>query len=237
MKKKHIIFPILWMVCLFMLSPFSAFAEGDGSGSGQNRDIPLALEDCSVSDGQTNVFVNEIIQLDFNKNICNVTVLSNNKTRFHLTDAKGNPVSIELIFPDDQVQRDYRRQVFIRPVKDLRKNASYKLTVDSGLAAKNGLLLDSACSLMFTTGSGRTDEKNQILESLGENRITYETAYEETADSVPVNREGLDEPAPEEKPDTGFLAKIGAVILVLLIIGFTVILRFSKAHSSKDKRE
>lgn len=241
MKKKSILSSILYLICLFMLSPLCVFAEGDGagtgSGSGQNRDIPLALEHCSVSDGQTGVFVNETIQLDFNKNICNVTVLSKNKTCFHLTDAQGSPVSIELIFPDEQVQRDYRRQVFIRPISQLQENSSYKLTVDRGLTAKNGTLLSSACSISFTTGSGRSDEENQILKALGQNRITYETAYEETADSVPVNKEGLDDPAPEKKPDTGFLAKAGAVILILLIIGFTLILRFVKARSSNDKRE
>lgn len=237
MRKKPVISSILCAVCLFMLSSLSVFAEGDGSGSGQNRNIPLALERCSVSDGQTNVSVDETIQLDFNKNICNITVLSNNKTCFHLTDANGDPVSIDLIFPDDQVQRDYRRQVFIRPVSDLQENAPYRLTVDKGLTAKNGTLLSSACSISFTTGSGRSGEENQILKALGQNRIAYETAYEETADSVPVNKEGLDDPAPEEKADTGFLAKIGAAILILLIVGFTVVLRLSKARSSKDKKE
>ena len=63
MKKKSILSSILYLICLFMLSPLCVFAEGDGagtgSGSGQNRDIPLALEHCSVSDGQTGVFVNE----------------------------------------------------------------------------------------------------------------------------------------------------------------------------------
>lgn len=214
------------LLCLFLLlTAVPAFGEGGdgtGGGSGKNRDIPLTLESASIADGATGVAINETIQLNFNKNICNVTVLSNNKKCFHLTDANGEAVAIKLIFPDNQVQKDYRREVFIQPAEDLKKNTSYKVSVDSTLKAKNGTTIDNAYVFSFTTGSSRTNKENIILKKLGDFVITYETAYGETADSVPVNKDGLDDVSQEQGPDTGNIAKIVAVVLILLIIAFTI---------------
>lgn len=215
----------MFLCLLLLLTAVPAFAEGGdgtGGGSGKNRDIPLTLESASIADGATGVAINETIQLNFNKNICNVTVLSNNKKCFHLTDANGEAVPIKLIFPDNQVQKDYRREVFIQPAEELKKNASYKVSVDSTLKAKNGTTIDNAYVFTFTTGSSRTDRENKILKKLGNFVITYETAYGETADSVPVNKEGLDDVSQEQGPDTGSIAKIAAVVLILLIIAFTI---------------
>lgn len=216
----------LCLLCAFALSASCSFAESDspGSGSGQNRDIALTLESCSLSDGQTDVAVDETIQLNFNKNICNITVLAVNKQCFHLTDEAGNPVAIHLIFPDNQVQQEYRRQVFIRPVSALEKHTRYKITVDRTLTAKNGTPIDNAHTLSFTTGTGKANGENAVLEALGENIITYETAYGETADSIPIDKSGLDEPAAEESMDTGTAARLGAGILVLIAAAFTVFL-------------
>lgn len=225
LKHKRTSIFFMFLCLLLLLTAVPAFAEGGdgtGGGSGKNRDIPLTLESASIADGATGVAINETIQLNFNKNICNVTVLSNNKKCFHLTDANGEAVPIKLIFPDNQVQKDYRREVFIQPAEELKKNASYKVSVDSTLKAKNGTTIDNAYVFTFTTGSSRTDRENKILKKLGNFVITYETAYGETADSVPVNKEGLDDVSQEQGPDTGSIAKIAAVVLILLIIAFTI---------------
>ena len=181
------------------------------------------LKSSSIADGSSDVAINETIQLNFNKNICNVTVLAGNKTCFHLTDADGKAVAIKLIFPDNQVQKDYRREVFIQPAKDLNKNTRYRISVDHGLAAKNGTTIDNAYAITFTTGSDRTDKQNEILKKLGENIITYETAYGESADSVPVDQSGLDEGSEGHEPNTGTLAKIAAAALILVAILFTAL--------------
>lgn len=231
MLKSKQCFRFLFIVFLiFTLIPTSAFADnddgtggGNGQGLGKNKNIPLTLVRSSVSNGDSNVETNPTIQLDFNKNICNVTVLSNNKKCFHLTDENGQAVAIRLIFPDNQVQRDYKQQVFLQPVKDLNKNASYKVSVDSTVTAKNGTSIDNAHTFTFTTGNVRTDRENKILKKLGENIITYETAYGETADSIPVDKSGLDDPSQEEKADVGVIARIAAAILIALAVAFTIL--------------
>lgn len=211
---------------LLLLTAVPSFAEGGdgtGGGNGENKDIPLTLERASIADGQKDVAVNETIQLNFNKNICNVTVLANNKKCFHLTDADGKAAAIRLIFPDNQVQKDYRHEVFIQPAEDLSPNTTYRLSVDRTLQAKNGTTIDNAYVLSFTTGARRTAEENKILTKLGDFVVTYETAYGETADSVPVNKSGLDDVSQAQEPDTGSIARIAAIILILCVVAFTVI--------------
>lgn len=211
---------------LLLLTAVPSFAEGGdgtGGGNGENKDIPLTLERASIADGQKDVAVNETIQLNFNKNICNVTVLANNKKCFHLTDADGKAAAIRLIFPDNQVQKDYRHEVFIQPAEDLSQNTTYRLSVDRTLQAKNGTTIDNAYVLTFTTGTRRTAEENKILTKLGDFVVTYETAYGETADSVPVNKSGLDDVSQAQEPDTGSIARIAAIILILCVVAFTVV--------------
>lgn len=211
---------------LLLLTAVPSFAEGGdgtGGGNGENKDIPLTLERASIANGQKDVAVNETIQLNFNKNICNVTVLANNKKCFHLTDADGKAAAIRLIFPDNQVQKDYRHEVFIQPAEDLSPNTTYRLSVDRTLQAKNGTTIDNAYVLTFTTGTRRTAEENKILTKLGDFVVTYETAYGETADSVPVNKSGLDDVSQAQEPDTGSIARIAAIILILCVVAFTVI--------------
>lgn len=230
---KHKRYPYLLMIVLliFMLLPSLAFAEGgDGSGGGTgeglglNKGIALTLEKSSIAEGSSDVPINPIIQLDFNKNICNITVLPNNKKCFHLTQQDGDVVAIRLIFPDDQVQQDYKRQAFVIPLEDLQPNTTYQVAVDHTLTAKNGTTIDNAHTFTFTTGARRAEQENEALRKLGENIITYETAYQETADSVPVNQTGLDDVSQEQEPDTGSLARIAAIVLVVIVLVFTILL-------------
>ncbi|MCI9598513.1 MAG: hypothetical protein HFE75_14740 [Firmicutes bacterium] len=226
MPQKRIIHICVLAALLFVLCAAPAFgADGDGTGggNGENRDIALTLESASISDGAADVPTDHTFQLNFNKNICNVTVLPNNKKCFHLTDVDGNAVPIQLVFPDNQVQKTYRREAFIKPVNVLKPDSTYRLSVDRTLQAKNGTVIDNAHTLTFTTGSRKAKEENKILKKLGENVITYETAYGETADSVPVDLSGLDQDSGEAGPDTDSIAKLAAMILVTLVLLFTVI--------------
>lgn len=230
---KHKRYPYFLTIFLliFLLLPSAAFAEGgDGSGGGTgeglglNKGVALTLEKSSIPDGDSDVPINPTIQLDFNKNICNVVALSNNKKCFHLTEQDGDAVAIRLIFPDDQVQQDYKRQAFLTPLEDLKPNTTYQVAVDHTLTAKNGTAIDNAHTFTFTTGTRRTEQENKALKRLDENIITYETAYQETADSVPVNKTGLEDVSQEQESDTGSIARIAAVILILVVLIFTILL-------------
>lgn len=223
----HILALILLMFTLLAVPVFGAGGDGsgngDGTGDGKNRDIALTLESASISDGAVDVALNQTFQLNFNKNITNVSVLPVNKKCFHLTDAEGMAVSIQLIFPDSQVQTTYKREVFIKPTEPLSPDSAYRISVDRTLQAKNGTTIDNAHTLNFTTGTSKTTEKNKALKKLGENIITYETAYGETEDSVPVDISGLDQDSGQTGPDTDSIAKLAAMILVTLVLLFTVI--------------
>lgn len=224
-------------VVIFLSAPCQSFAgsgggddsgNGDGSGKGKNKDIVLTLESGSVKNNASNVHLNETFQLNFNKNVCNVTVLAHNKMCFHLTDESGATVPIQLIFPDTQVQRDYKREVFIIPTQDLAPNTQYRISVDSTLSAKNGTYIDNAHTITFTTGTKRTDKENKILKNLGENTIVYETSFSETADSVPINKSDLDSVADDTDSGIGHVAVIAAIALIAIIIIFTVFIIISK---------
>ncbi len=230
-KNKRHSYILLIALLVFTLVPATAFAEGgdgNGQGLGLNRDVALTLEKSSIAANAANVPLNPTIQLDFNKNICNVTELANNKKCFHLTDADGNAVAIKLVFPDNQVQQDYKQEAFLIPLEDLEPDTSYQVAVDSTLQAKNGTTIDNAHTFTFTTGSKRTKQENPVLKKLGENIIAYETAYPETADSVPVDKTGPEDITEGQKPDTGSIASIAAIILILLVVVFTAILLILK---------
>ncbi|MGN0704779.1 MAG: Ig-like domain-containing protein [Lentihominibacter sp.] len=220
------------LICIIMaLTAGSVFADngdgtgdGDGQGLGENKSIPLTLVKSSVADGASDVALNETVQLDFNKNICNITVLANNKMCFHLTGQDGEAVPIRLIFPDDQVQHDYKKQVFIIPQTDLDANSEYRISVDSTLLAKNGTMIDNAHTITFTTGTHRTDSENKVLKKLDDYTVTYETAYNETEDSVPVNKEDLDDISEDRGINTVTIARIAAAAIIAVIIVFTAVL-------------
>lgn len=226
---------IILTICLlfFTASAGLAFAEdgdgtgggnGDGSGNGKNRNIPLTLVSSSVKDGDTGVPLDPVIQLDFNKNVSNITVLANNKKCFHLTEEGDEAVPIKLTFPDTQLQQEYKKQVFITPKEKLAPETSYRISVDNKITAKNGMVIDNAHTITFTTGTKATSEENAILKKLGDfNTVTYETAYGETADSVPVNVSDLDDPSEDKGMDTASIARISAAAVVLLIIVFTAV--------------
>lgn len=230
-KNKSLYYLLITIVVfIFLAAPCQIFADsgdgsgdGDGKGLGENKDIALTLESSSVKNNATDIPLNETFQLNFNKNVSNVTVLSNNKMCFHLTDETGTAVPIKLIFPDTQVQQDYKREVFIIPAENLNPNTQYCIYVDNTLCAKNGTYIDNAHTITFTTGTELTDKENKVLIELGENIITYETA-----DSVPINTSDLDDISEDTGSNTGYIAVIAAVVLLIVIILFTAFFIISK---------
>ena len=117
-----------------------------------------------------------------------------------------------MTFPDDQVQHDYKRQVFITPVEEMYPLSEYKLSVDNTLKAKNGKTLEEPVVIKFTTGTVTTEETNEILDTLGENIVSYES-------NLPV----IEDEVEEDVEGTNILAMSIAGIVVILIITATVI--------------
>lgn len=162
----------IWAVTTTTQTPDMTYGEEDDP---QGNGTPLTLEAASIHSGQKQVPCLPLIQLDFNKNVVNLSVSQNNIQCFHLTDADGNTRPIKLIFPDDQLQRDVKRNIFIQPSDSLSPNTDYTLYIDSTLMAKNGTYIDQAYVIPFTTGTDTQGESNALLESLGDLLVIYES--------------------------------------------------------------
>jgi len=212
---------------------------GNGTGQGKNVGIALTLVSSSVADGDTNVPLDPVIQLNFNKNVVNITVLDNNTKCFHLIDKSGAAVPIKLIFPDDQMQTTYKRNVFIIPKANLQMNAKYELVVDSILRAKNGTGIDNAHTITFTTGAAATGEQNEALLKLGDNIIEYTTALGKTEYSVPREQEVqkpnvTSQPSVKQPMDIDRLSSILLMLITAVFVGASLLFILQK-RKGKDQ--
>lgn len=135
-----------------------AFAEGDGTGGGSSE--PLSLVSSSISNGATGVSVKPSITLTFSKNIVNMSVSANNKNCFSLLNANGANVPIDIIFADDQIDREKRNDALIIPKANLAPGTNYTLVVSSALRSKSGVTMGSDIRISFTT-EGSQPQPNQ----------------------------------------------------------------------------
>ncbi|MGI6257926.1 MAG: Ig-like domain-containing protein [Anaerovoracaceae bacterium] len=222
----------LLMIILLLFLPLPVLGEdqppdskgpGDGSGGGAGKVIRLTLVKAYPSDKADRVPLDVIIQLNFNKNVSNVSVLPDNQKSFHLTSSSGEVVPITLYFPDDQIQREYKREVVIKPEKPLAPNTDYRIAVDRSVKAKNGTYIDNAHIVTFTTGTQSTGEENAMLLALGDNVHTFNSDLPETDQSRPLSKEELLEGPPDEGLPTQVLVIIMVAVIALLAIGFTLL--------------
>jgi len=213
---------------------------GNGTGQGKNVGIALTLVSSSVANGDTNVPIDPVIQLNFNKNVVNIAVLDNNSKCFHLIDNSGAPVPINLNFPDDQMQTTYKRNVFIIPKEKLQINSQYELVVDSILRAKNGTSIDNSHPITFTTGVAATGEQNEVLLKLGDNVIEYTNALAKTEYSVPHEQEvqKLNEtprqPSAKQPMDIDRLSSILLMLITAVFVGASLLFILQK-RKGKDQ--
>lgn len=174
--KKAVILSIL-LLLLFALPCYAAvYAEAvldEDALATNNQSVSMSLVASSVQDGDIEIATNTVIELEFSKNIVHFSVLMHNKECFHLLDKNGEAVEIKLIFPDDQVQKQYKRQVFIAPTAELKSNSKYTLIVDNNLTSKNDTDIDNAYFINFTTGSEASGKQNRILAELGDDILEF----------------------------------------------------------------
>ena len=193
--------------------------SGDGSGQGKNKNIPLTLRKSVPADEAQDIPTDVTIELHFNKNICHITVMENNKQCFHLTDENGEVIPVTLTVPDDQVQRTYKQDAFLTPAKPLAPGTRYRIAVDSTLQAKNGNSIDNAHVIEFTTGDKSGARVPAELTELGEMQIlTYEIAYPENENSVPKAQ-----PDAVDEPESGISMRTVSIIALCVIILIIVV--------------
>lgn len=202
--------------------------NGTGGGTASNANIALTLSSSSVKSGDVNVFLNPTIDLHFNKNVVNISVKSNNIKCFHLVDAKGNSITIKIIFPDDQLRQDYREHIFITPEKNLAPDSKYSLYIDKNLQAKNAETLDSAHVVSFTTGKTATKLTDPSLKDLGSDVEIVTNKLPLSAGPAVITSSAVSSQASTPPVTNKSLSMIIIAILAGAVVLFTVLFLIRK---------
>ncbi len=147
MKNKFTLWVLIFLV--FISTPVSYGESGDGSGGGGAFKFVESIPENSAK----GVRPDEEVKLLFNKNVVNFSVKDNNAKCFSIKDADNKEVPIEVIFADDQIDRDKRREIILRPKEPFDQNTAYTVHISPNLKAKNGDNLGKDVSISFTTVS------------------------------------------------------------------------------------
>lgn len=217
------------LIALLVLVPaqpaFAANTRTTDSENGDDDSSSFTLETCSIKNLDSNIPLNPIIQLNYNKNVVNTAVAQNNIGCYHLVDKNGESVSIKLIFPDDQLQQDVKRNIFITPEADLEPETTYTLIIDNSLMAKNGSYIDKAYKYTFTTGTSRSEESNTLLDSLEDNIVVYTSNLPPSEASSPDSQSDAQaSPISEENTESSIDTQTLSYIILAVVIVFIVIL-------------
>lgn len=132
-------------------------AGGEGGGS----EIGLAVETVNFADGG-HIAVGQPLELLANKNVCNLDVKDNNYTCFAVLDANGNPLDIEIILYDDQLENDRKGDITIH-LNNAIENETYQLNISENLMAKNGTSMGYDQVFTFTVGDEQASSTNALL--------------------------------------------------------------------------
>ncbi len=125
--------------------------DGDGSGGGQNN--PLVIESSTPANGAAGVANLEYIKIVFNKNVVYMTVRDQNMKCFSLWSGSQR-IPAEVIMADDQVEREKRNDVLIKPKQSLQAGTTYRVEVAPEMQSKSGVTLGQKAVITFTMAGG-----------------------------------------------------------------------------------
>jgi len=194
-----------------------------GDDNTNNAGEPFVLVASTILHGDEGVPLNPLIQLDFNKNVVNIVTNRNNVSGLHLVDAAGGSIPIEIIMPDDQLQTAVKRSIFLSPKELLQANTKYILAIDNTIIAKNGVYIETAYQFSFMTGNAVAEQSNALLESLGDNIVTYNSNLPLNENSVAGSSRvvsSTQSPLPSRDPagppiSADLLVKLIAAVIIL----------------------
>jgi len=145
MKKLFQLVVILLVLALMVVCADS----GDGTGGGQGE--ALALLSTSVVDGAIDVPLEMQIVLGFSKNVIAISVREQNSQCFTLSKDQGEPINLEVIMADDQLEPEKKREIILKPSKPLEPGTVYHLMISEAMTSKSGTRLEGDILLSFTT--------------------------------------------------------------------------------------
>ncbi len=142
----------LWILILFifMSIPF-AYGEEASTEKKEGKSGAFDFVESTPGNSAKDVELDGQIMLLFNKNVVNFTVKDNNEKCFSIKNAKNEEVPIDVIFADDQIEPDKKREIILRPKKPFDENTAYVIHISPALKAKNGDSLDRDVAISFTT--------------------------------------------------------------------------------------
>lgn len=143
---------IAFSVLFLSVNAYSYAPEGKGDGTGRGKSFDLSLIAIRVED--------EIIELEFSKNVTNITVREENKDKFKVRDNLDNEINFYVEIPDDQLEREKRRMIILKFPEKLERDRKYEIEVMSGFKSKNGQSLTESIVKEFKVGTNeRTEPK------------------------------------------------------------------------------
>lgn len=157
---------IIMIICLFIITCLAnasiAFADG-GTAAGAQAGTPGLKGQKPLSylgtfldgvkiDNATDVPVDPRLQVDFDKNVVNSLIWTNNSQCFTLKSVNNEIIPIRVTKIDDTVDPTQRQYIFVHPASPLTQGTSYQLIISPNLLAKNGLSLgDGGVTVAFKT--------------------------------------------------------------------------------------
>lgn len=112
---------------------------------------PLSLKESEPADEAVNIAIDSEITLEFSNNVVNMKVSEHNAECISMTDAAGEPVDVEIVFPDDQMEPEKKRTVHVIPAGPLAKGTTYTVIIAREMKSKNGSFLGEEARISFTT--------------------------------------------------------------------------------------
>ncbi|PKM76819.1 MAG: hypothetical protein CVU90_10355 [Firmicutes bacterium HGW-Firmicutes-15] len=105
-------------------------------------------------DGSSNVSVNPVIRIVFDRNVTGDAIWPANQQCFSMQDSSGTSVSIKVEKISNAVNFAERQHVFITPNSKLTAGKIYTITISGNLRANNGNTLGNNAVITFTVAGG-----------------------------------------------------------------------------------
>ncbi len=211
MKNRVKFCTVFFLIGVFIMT-MSSYATGfNAKDNGKSGEFQLVEYILQQSDKDAEVGTQ--IKLLFNKNVVNFKVKENNSKCFKLLYENKEIIPMDIIFADDQIEPDKKREIILEPKEALKENITYTVEISSELQAKNGSNLGEKVSFDVTTMTPPVEENKeevnkQVPEESKETNLGEEEA---TADEV---SDDTDKKGSATLIIAAFVAIIGSIIII-----------------------
>ncbi|MGL4283056.1 Ig-like domain-containing protein [Eubacterium aggregans] len=128
---------LVMLVCLAGLCPVRA-------------EEPLGLVSSSPANKATEVPLNTIIELEFNKNVVSTGVRTVNTNAITLWQ-NDTKIPVEITMADENEAPDRRNYIIVTPKESLWEGKTYTLHIDTTISARDGSVMAGPAKIAFTT--------------------------------------------------------------------------------------